>query len=273
MPINTKSVPPSLLPLKVGSSSQAVCTLQTMINALAVHYPLICGVATTGAFENETRSAVLKIQRQFGLCEDGVVSACLWNNMCFAVSSLDGLEKRYGFFEPLEYAGIQLKIGSFGAQVIYIQKLINVAAQIYTRVAGGATDGVYDRRTARSICAFQLEKGLEADGIVGKRTHAALTFVAKSFIESKKAERGNVALDFALMPYNIGSSGEGVRLIQLMLSQLALFDMRLAHTEVSGRYTPETAAAVSRLQETRGLFVDGIVGVRTIKCLVEEFGG
>lgn len=40
--------------------------------------------------------------------------------------------------------------------------------------APGPVDGVYGRRTAKAVQAFQKSAGLEADGIVGARTAAAL---------------------------------------------------------------------------------------------------
>ena len=38
----------------------------------------------------------------------------------------------------------------------------------------GALDGTYGERTASAVCAFQRDRGLDAHGVVGLRTHAWL---------------------------------------------------------------------------------------------------
>ena len=38
----------------------------------------------------------------------------------------------------------------------------------------GAVDGIWGKKTNNAVIAFQTDKGLEADGIVGSKTWAAL---------------------------------------------------------------------------------------------------
>ncbi len=62
-----------------------------------------------------------------------------------------------------------LKIGSRGNLVSQVQTRLKQQG-LYT----GVTDGIFERRTQRAVIAFQRSKGLRADGVVGRRTLAAM---------------------------------------------------------------------------------------------------
>ncbi len=63
----------------------------------------------------------------------------------------------------------QLKNGSRGTQVKTLQRLLN--SMFYDC---GTVDGIWGKKTNKAVLAFQEDKGLEADGIVGAKTWAAL---------------------------------------------------------------------------------------------------
>ena len=63
----------------------------------------------------------------------------------------------------------QLKSGSKGTQVKTLQRLLN--SMFYDC---GTVDGVWGTKTNKAVLAFQKDKGLEADGIVGAKTWEAL---------------------------------------------------------------------------------------------------
>lgn len=63
----------------------------------------------------------------------------------------------------------QLEYGSRGTQVKTLQRLLN--SLFYDC---GAVDGIWGKKTNNAVIAFQTDKGLEADGIVGSKTWAAL---------------------------------------------------------------------------------------------------
>ena len=61
-------------PLRVGSSGEAVRTIQQQLNRIRVNYPAIPAIINVdGIFGQQTRNAVLAFQRVFDLTEDGVV--------------------------------------------------------------------------------------------------------------------------------------------------------------------------------------------------------
>lgn len=65
--------------LKLGSEAPEVTVLQEYLNALAETYPEIPRVGVTGYFGTQTESAVLAFEGLFGLPQNGVVEATVWN--------------------------------------------------------------------------------------------------------------------------------------------------------------------------------------------------
>lgn len=63
----------------------------------------------------------------------------------------------------------QLKNGSNGTQVKTLQRLLN--SMFYDC---GTVDGIWGKKTSNAVIAFQTDKGLDADGIVGAKTWEAL---------------------------------------------------------------------------------------------------
>jgi len=63
----------------------------------------------------------------------------------------------------------QLKNGSKGTQVKTLQRLLN--SMFYDC---GTVDGIWGKKTNNAVIAFQTDKGLDVDGIVGAKTWEAL---------------------------------------------------------------------------------------------------
>src|SRR6476469_579712 len=105
----------------------------------------------------------------------------------------------------------------------------------------GPIDGIFGATTEAAVKAFQQAKGISADGIVGKVT----------WINIDEADQSEPVL-------KLGSTGLPVRRAQKRMS-LVGYDMG----GVDGRYGTRTEAAVKKLQQQRGLAVDGVVGPQT----------
>ena len=82
------TVPYPGIPLRLGSSSDAVTLLQEYLNFVAVAYPEIPTVPVTGYFGTQTQNAVLALQRLFGISETGTVAAATWLALTTAYSDL-----------------------------------------------------------------------------------------------------------------------------------------------------------------------------------------
>lgn len=105
----------------------------------------------------------------------------------------------------------------------------------------GPIDGVFGATTEAAVKAFQQARGITADGNVGKVT----------WINIDEADQSEPVL-------KAGSTGLPVRRAQKRMS-LVGYDVG----GVDGRYGTATEAAVKKLQQQRGLAVDGVVGRQT----------
>ena len=105
----------------------------------------------------------------------------------------------------------------------------------------GPVDGVFGVATESAVKAFQQEREIPADGVVGKVT----------WINIDQADQSEPVL-------RIGSTGLPVRRAQKRMS-LVGFDVG----GVDGRYGPKTEAAVKDLQQRSQVTVDGVVGPQT----------
>jgi len=117
-----------------------------------------------------------------------------------------------------------LELGSRGPAVARVQKRLGIEA-----------DGIFGPRTRAAVRAFQERRGLVVDGIVGPQTRAAL-------VQSDRA-------------------GKLIRAWWVAPVQRAL------GVPVDGVYGPVSRAAVRAFQQRRGLEVDGVVGPQTLGAL------
>ena len=105
----------------------------------------------------------------------------------------------------------------------------------------GAIDGRFGAKTEEAVKAFQRDRHLSVDGIVGEIT----------WLNIDEADTSNPTL-------RSGSTGNPVRRAQKRLT-LGGYDTG----GVDGIFGPSTEAAVKRFQRDQGLAADGIVGPRT----------
>jgi len=105
----------------------------------------------------------------------------------------------------------------------------------------GGVDGQFGSNTESAVRAFQSDRGLAVDGIVGEIT----------WLNIDEADTSNPTL-------RRGSTGNPVRRAQKRLT-LGGFDIG----GVDGIFGANTESAVKRFQRDQGLSEDGIVGPRT----------
>jgi len=129
-----------------------------------------------------------------------------------------------------------LTTGAQGPQV--------AALQTYLQRFGdqpGPVDGHYGPQTAAGVRRFELSAGLPVDGVAGPALLAAVV---------DRVARGAPVLQE-------GSSGSAVSDLQSLLTADGVA------VGEDGRFGPQTLSGVERLQQERGLAVDGVVGPET----------
>lgn len=115
---------------------------------------------------------------------------------------------------------------------------------------GLTANGTFDAATLEALRRFQRDRGLAADGIVGRETWRALT------------EAGFSLGDRLLWHASTLQRGDDVRELQHGINRLG-FD---AGPE-DGLFGPLTRRAVQEFQHNVGLAVDGVAGATTVEAL------
>jgi peptidoglycan hydrolase-like protein with peptidoglycan-binding domain len=110
----------------------------------------------------------------------------------------------------------------------------------------GPIDGRYGPLTAQAVDRFQGAVGLTVDAIAGPRTLRALSAMPTD----------------SVLPGAGYQQAEGSQRVRAL--QRGLAGLGFAPGPIDGRYGPLTTLAVDRFQHSRGLTMDGIVGVHTL---------
>ena len=111
-------------------------------------------------------------------------------------------------------------------------------------------EAVFDDATDKAVRAFQQDRGLVADGLVGPETYAAL--------QAARLRLGDRLLSWQSRMF----AGDDVAALQLRLSELG-FDAGRA----DGLFGPRTEAALKSFQRDYGLRPDGVCGPATLRAL------
>jgi murein DD-endopeptidase MepM/ murein hydrolase activator NlpD len=116
------------------------------------------------------------------------------------------------------------------------------------RLYHGSVDGVAGPQTASAVRRFQRKARVPVDGVVDRRTRAALGRLGRPGLGSRVLVVGAVGWDVSALQFLLARHG----------FPLGVFDGRLgSHTE----------AAIRRFQRWAGLHVDGVAGAATLAAL------
>lgn len=166
-----------------------------------------------------------------------------------------------------------IKLGSKGSDIKKAQQLL--IAKGYSCGAAGA-DGDFGAGTYNAVKKFQADNGLEADGIVGDNTWAALLKTEQTKPEQtepdkeleKKPEKpvaptgSTCTVELPIIKQ--GDKGFTVVAVQMLLSK---HDFSVKYTD--GDFGPDTLAKVKAFQKAKGLDPDGEVGGKTWDKLIK----
>lgn len=142
-------------------------------------------------------------------------------------------------------------------------------AQMRLKAAGyllGNADGIFGPKTESAVKALQGYYGLYQDGVIGVETWNLLLQFDVSLAEPEVVDPEKQAVLTPTRKLYAGCSGTDVLKLQKQLIQLGV----LPSGEDDGKFGPKTKEAVIAYQSSKGLFQDGIVGIKTLSAIYEE---
>jgi len=148
-----------------------------------------------------------------------------------------------------------LRIGSRGQAVRELELFL--LAMGYSPMT---PDRTFGSRTAGAVKAFQDDRGLTVDGMVGSRTRGEIALIATAAAHIGILDATNELLA-------AGARGSDVRDLQHLLASLG-FDPG----PKDGVYGAQTTNAVRAFQQAKKLLVDGLFGARSWNALARQFG-
>ncbi len=141
------------------------------------------------------------------------------------------------------------RIGASGPAVTEIRHKLTAIGLL--AAASGEHAGVFDQTVDIAVRAFQQQRGLTVDGVVGPQTYRAL--------DDARWQLGDRILSYSVSHMMTGDD--------VATLQQRLLDMGFACGRVDGIFGPGTAAALKEFQRNVGLPPDGTCGPATLKAL------
>lgn len=126
---------------------------------------------TDGVFDAATQEAVRRFQTYYGLVQTGTVNEATWNAIVTTFYALGGGEA--SSLRP--YPGTPLRRGSTGADVSWLQTMLNAVSTVDLDMPMLQVDGIFGPATEQNVRRYQRNYGLTEDGIVGPLTWESLT--------------------------------------------------------------------------------------------------
>ena len=257
------------IPLELGFSGNDVKTLQTRLNRVSNNYPSIPKIfPVDGVFGESTDAAVREFQRVFGLTVDGRVGKATWYQLLRiygGVKKLSELRSEGITREEIELAYPEsIEFGDANEYVRIVQYMLNIIAENNPAVPSVTEDGIFGDQTREAVTAFQREYGLPANGEINEDTWNAMFRVYRGIILALP----EFYTESSIVPYpgivlTLGVQGNGVRLLQTYLNELAAVYPEIPTVNVTDVYSADTQAAVRAFQELFGYDVTGNVNALT----------
>ena len=265
------------IPLRQGSVSDNVRTVQLRLNRIGKNYPSIPKIPEPdGVFGAQTEAAVRRFQQIFGLAEDGVVGRATWyyiRRIYNAVKRLNEIDSEGVTLEEVtsQYPGV-LREGDVSLGVLNLQYFINYLSGYYSTIPPLAVDGTFGPQTRAAVIDVQNTFGLPADGIVGEITWEAIYNAYLGIVSTIPLEfTEGQTVPFPGVVLRVGASGDDVRLLQEYLAAIAPVFPAIPTITPDGVFGPRTRDAVIAFQEEFGLPINGRVGAITWAAITDIY--
>ena len=151
--------------LKLNASGSDVANMQMRLKSAGYYFG-----SADGVFGKDTKEAVIRLQKDYNLKQDGIVGPQTWvvikalNVSNAEPTVVDGEKTAVGAYTT------KLQRGSRGAQVKKLQQQLIILGYL----AEGEDDGKFGPKTAWAVMLFQQDEGINVDGIAGYQTFVAL---------------------------------------------------------------------------------------------------
>ena len=153
---DTASAEEGNVSLKLNDHGEEVRELQEALVALGYKIG-----RADGYYGKKTRSAVISLQRRYGILSDGIAG----EETLELIRALTDEEHGPVYEAPLQYSYTMRK-GKKGRSVLALQQALEELGYL----SGELVSGRYGDATVEAVKAFQQEAGLDPDGIAGERT-------------------------------------------------------------------------------------------------------
>ena len=264
-------------PLRLGRAGEDVRRIQNQLNRISQNYPLINKInPVDGVFNETTESAVKTFQDVFNLTQDGIVGKDTWYRINFIYVNVKRLAELASEGEQLDAVSQQYKTslsqGDRGNDVRVIQYYLAVIGYFNAAVPMVTIDGIFGEETKNAVIAFQKNRGLVPDGIIGPITWEAMYDEYKGIVETLPPEYTESQVEiYPGSPLQTGSTGEYVRHLQTYLSYLSGTYSQIPNIVVDGIFGNATRNAVIAFQRMVGLSPSGIVGPLTWAAIADYY--
>ncbi len=163
---------------------------------------------------------------------------------------------------------VPLRPGAAGPDVQFLQSRLNRIATNYPAIPKiYPTNGVFGQETEAAVRTFQRTFGLAEDGIVGDATWYRVQYIYNAVKRLSELYSEGLTLSDISTQYpstlSLGSSGQGVSVLQYYLRYVAQYVASVPAPRVDGDFGPGTEEAVRAFQSAYGLTPDGVVGEAT----------
>ena len=244
---NPAAVTPISATTTTTTKSAEVANLQELLSRRGFYNGAIDGI-----MGNQTRTAIVAAQKNYGLTADGIAGSQTLAALNSGNRQVNvALQNREAVTKDVSEAKAS------DSNVATVQQLL-ARRGFYN----GAIDGVKGTQTKAAIIAAQNAYGLTPDGIAGVQTVAALERNARTSTSINSRTQAATQTPTQSPRTNSSSTDESVANLQNLLTDRGFYS-----GPVTGFLGPKTKAAIIAAQKAYGLTPDGVAGSQTIAAL------
>ena len=176
------------------------------------------------------------------------------------------------------YPGTELKNGSFGNDVKYIQVWLNRISRNFPAIPKiPAADGIFDAATEAAVRKFRQVFGLEESGVVDAAAWYRIAFIYASVkrlgeLDSEGVRFEEISPQFT-EELSIGMQSIEVSMLQYYLAVIGAYYEAVIPVEITGYFGEQTQRSVKSFQRVFGLPQTGVVDRATRNDLYRAYQG